>query len=94
LQGFSLSCPEKGNARTIAFKLGWSSQLDERFNFETGDGSRNSPFEVKGFATDVGFMIEKIKENYFVFIKRKDKRYRYEDELGSKKIATIPWQRR
>jgi hypothetical protein len=35
-------------------------------------------------------MIEKIKENYFVFIERKDKRYRYEDELGSKKIATIP----
>jgi hypothetical protein len=37
------------------------------------------------FATDVGFMIEKIKEDYFVFIK-KDKRYRYKDELGSKKI--------
>jgi hypothetical protein len=33
---------------------------------------------VEGFATDVGFMIEKIKENYFVFIERKDKRYRYE----------------
>jgi hypothetical protein len=26
---------------------------------------------VEGFAMDVGFMIEKIKENYF-FIKRKD----------------------
>jgi hypothetical protein len=39
-------------------------------------------------------MTEKIKENYFVFIKRKDKRYRYEDELGLKKIATVPWQRR
>jgi hypothetical protein len=47
---------------------------------------------VEGFATDVGFMIEKIKENYFVFIERKDKRYRYKDELGLKKIATIPWK--
>jgi hypothetical protein len=41
---------------------------------------------VEGFATDVGFMIEKIKEDYFVFIKRKDKRYRYKDKLDSKKI--------
>jgi hypothetical protein len=30
---------------------------------------------------------------FFVFIKRKDKRYRYEDKLGLKKIATILWQR-
>ena len=36
-------------------------------------------------------MIEKIKENYFVFL---NERYRYEDELGSKKIATVPQQRR
>jgi hypothetical protein len=54
-------CPRKGSARIIAFKLGWSSQLDEWFCFEIGDGSRNSPFEVEGFAMDVGFMIEKIK---------------------------------
>jgi hypothetical protein len=38
-----------------------------------GGGSGYSPFEVEGFARDVGFMIEKIKEDYFVFIKRKDK---------------------
>jgi hypothetical protein len=31
------------------------------------------------------------KENYFVFI---NKGYKYEDKLGLKKIATIPWQRR
>jgi hypothetical protein len=37
-------------------------------------------------------MIEKIKENYFCFYKKKG--YRYEDELGSKKIATVPRQRR
>jgi hypothetical protein len=36
-------------------------------------------------------MIEKIKENYFCFYKKKG--YIYEDELGSKKIATIPQQR-
>jgi hypothetical protein len=41
---------------------------------------------------DVGFMIEKIKEDYFVLTKRKDKGYIYEDELGSKKIATVPQQ--
>jgi hypothetical protein len=35
-------------------------------------------------------MIEKIKEDYFVLTKRKDKGYIYEDELGSKKIATVP----
>ena len=33
---------------------------------------------------------EKGKRNNVVFIKRKG--YRYEDELGSKKIATVPWQ--
>jgi hypothetical protein len=51
------------------------------------------PLKRKGFATDVSFMIEKIKEDYFVFKKRKDKGYRYEDELGLKKIATVPRQR-
>jgi hypothetical protein len=83
-------CPEEDSARTIALKLGWSSQSDEQFYFKTGDGSRNSPFEAEGFATDVGFMIEEIKEDYFVYIKIKHKRYKYEDELGLKKIATIP----
>jgi hypothetical protein len=39
---------------------------------------------------EVGFMVEKIKENYFCFYKKKG--YRYEDELGSKKIATVPQQ--
>ena len=29
---------------------------------------------------------EKDKRNIFVFIKRKDKGYRYEDKIGSKKI--------
>jgi hypothetical protein len=38
-------------------------------------------------------MIEKDKRRLFCFYKRKDKGYRYEDELGSKKIATGPWQR-
>jgi hypothetical protein len=32
-------------------------------------------------------MIEKIKEDYFYFYK---KGYRYEDELGLKKIAIVP----
>jgi hypothetical protein len=64
LQGFSFSCPEKGCARTIAFKLGWSSQPDERFGF--GGGSRNSPFEAERFWNCDGFMMKKIKENYFI----------------------------
>jgi hypothetical protein len=60
--------------------------------FENGDGSSNSPFEVEGFEFEVGFMVEKVKEIFFfVFIKRKG--YKYEDKLGSKKIATIPQQR-
>jgi hypothetical protein len=32
-------------------------------------------------------MIEKIKEDYFCFYKKKG--YRYKDELGLKKIATV-----
>jgi len=35
-------------------------------------------------------MVKKVKD-FFCFYKKK--RYRYEDELGSKKIATVPWQR-
>ena len=36
--------------------------------------------------------MKKIKIKLFCFYKNKG--YRYEDELGSKKIATVPWQRR
>jgi hypothetical protein len=78
---------EKGCARTKAFKLGWSSSPDERLGF--GGGSANSPFAAgrKGF--EVGFMMEKVKEIFFLFfIKRKG--YKYEDKLGSKKITTVP----
>jgi hypothetical protein len=49
----------------MAIKPGQSSQLDEKFGLE--GGSRNSPFEAKGFAKDVGCMIEKIKENIICF---------------------------
>jgi hypothetical protein len=38
-----------------------SSLPDERLGFETSDGSRNSPFEAKGFEFEVGFMVEKAK---------------------------------
>jgi hypothetical protein len=31
----------------MAIKLGWSSQLDDWFGFEEGDGSGNSPFKAK-----------------------------------------------
>jgi hypothetical protein len=56
--------------------------------FEIGDGSRNSPFEAGQFWIRVGFMVKKIKRKLFCFYKNKG--YKYEDELGSKKIATIP----
>jgi hypothetical protein len=72
----------------MAFRLGWSSQPDGRLGFEGGSG--NSPFEVGQFWIRVEFTVKKIKENYFVFIKIKG--YRYEGELGSKKIATVPQQ--
>ena len=35
--------------------------------------------------------MEKIKEKYFYFYKKKG--YKYEDEIGSKKIATVARQR-
>ena len=89
LQGFSFSSPEKGCAQTMAIKQWWSSPPDERFG--GGSGLANSPFEAKGFFIRVVFMFEKGKRNIFVFIK--GKRYRYEDELGSKKIATVLRQR-
>ena len=78
-----MPCPKKGCAQTIAFKLGWSSWLDESFDFEGGSG--NSPFEAERVGFGIGFMVTKIKEkNIFYFYK--SKRYRYEDELASKKI--------
>ena len=54
----------------MAIKLGWSSPPDERFNFEGGAG--NSPFEAEGYEVEVVFMVEKTKEDIFVFIKIKD----------------------
>jgi hypothetical protein len=54
-QGFSLLCPEKVCAQTMAIKLGWSSQPDGRVGF--GAGSRNSPFEAKRLEFEVGFII-------------------------------------
>jgi len=60
-------CPEKGNARTIAFNLGWSSQTDEMFGFETGDSPRKSPFEEDIFEFEVGFIMKRVKE-IFLFL--------------------------
>jgi hypothetical protein len=59
----------------MAIKPGCSSQPDERLGFEGGLG--NSPFEAEWYAIEIGFMIEKIKEDYFCFYKKK--RYKYED---------------
>jgi hypothetical protein len=70
----------------MAFKLGSSSLPDERFGFETDDGSMNSRFCI-GF----GFMVKKIKDFFLFFYKRNDTRY--EDELGLKKITIVPLQR-
>ena len=66
----------------MTIKLGWSPLPDENFGFGESGGSWNSPFEVERVGFGIGFMIEKIKENIFVF------KIKYEDELGSKKI----WQ--
>ena len=55
----------------MAFKLGWSSQPDERFGFEIGDGSTNSPFEADRFEFEVSFMVEKDKRYFCFFIKIK-----------------------
>jgi transcription initiation factor IIF auxiliary subunit len=71
----------------VAIKLGWSPLLDEWFGF--GGGSENSPFEIDQYWIEVVFMVK----IYFLY-KKKKKRYKYEDELGSKKIATIPRQQR
>jgi hypothetical protein len=51
-----------------------------------GGGSRNSPFEAEQFLVGVVLMVRKRK--CFCFYKKKG--YRYEDELGSKKIAIVP----
>jgi hypothetical protein len=63
--GFHYQSLEKGCARTIAFKLGWSSPPDERLGF--GGGSANSPFEVDWQGFEVGFMME----NVIFYIKKK-----------------------
>jgi hypothetical protein len=68
----------------MAIKPGQSSQSDEQFGF--GGGSENSPFEADWYWIGVVFMVKK----NFLYKKRKDTRY--EDELGSKKIATVPQQ--
>ena len=52
----------------MAIKLGQSPQPEEKFGF----GSRNSPFEAEGYEIEVGFMLKKVKENIFDFIKGKD----------------------
>ena len=52
----------------MAFRLGWSSQPDERLGFESVLG--NSPFEAEGYEVEVGFMVKEVKENIFVFIKK------------------------
>jgi hypothetical protein len=54
--GFSLYCPKKGCAQTMAMKVGWSPLPDERFGF--GGGSANSPLEVEGFWIGVDFMLK------------------------------------
>ena len=74
----------------MAIKPGRSSQSDEMFGF--GGGLENSPFKEERYGFGVCFMVKKDKRKYFVFLKRKG--YRYEDKLGSKKIATVPRQRR
>ena len=90
LQGFSFSSPEKGYAWTMATKPGWSSPPDERFGFV--GCSENSPFEVERFLRGVEFMLKKDKKKTILFLW--NKRYTYKDELGSKKITTVPRQRR
>ena len=67
----------------MAIKPGQSSQLDEIFGLEGRLG--NSPFEAKRVGFGLGFMVKV----FFVFLYKK-KRYRYEDELGSKKIQPFP----
>ena len=65
----------------MAIKPRQSSQPDKKFGF--GGGSENSPFEADRYWIGVVFMV---KIFFCVFYKKK--RYKYEDELGSKKI----WQ--
>ena len=53
----------------MAFRLGWSSYLNERIGFDGGLG--NSLIEAKRFLIGVEFMVKKIKRKLF-FIKIKD----------------------
>jgi hypothetical protein len=73
----------------MATKPRWSSCLDEWFGFEESGDSWNSP--LKRIGKDLKWI--SWWKYFCVFIKRKDKRYKYEDELGSKKIVIIPRQR-
>ena len=66
----------------MAINPGWSSPRDERFGF--GGGSVNSPFEADRYWIGVDFMVIKRKKIFFCFYKKKG--YKYEDELGLKKI--------
>jgi hypothetical protein len=66
LQGSSFSRPEKVCARTMATKLGWSSQPDERFGFEGGSG--NSSFEAVRFWIGAGFKVTKKKGIAILFL--------------------------
>ena len=52
----------------MAIKLVWSPLLDENFGFGESGGLWNSPFEAERVEFEIGFMIEKIKENIFVVL--------------------------
>jgi hypothetical protein len=69
----------------MAFRLGWSSQPDGNFDFESG--SRNSPFEVEGYEVEVGFMVKKVKRKYFCFYKKKIFLFK---ENSNRSLATAP----
>ena len=56
----------------MAIKPGWSSSLDERFDF--GGGLENTPFEAKRFLIGVEFMVKNIKTLFFLKIKDIDTR--------------------
>ena len=73
----------------MAIKPGQSSRPDEIFCFEGTSG--NSPFEAERVGFGVGFMIEKIKENIFLFsfLDKIRGQTRLEENT-----ATVPQQRR
>ena len=74
--------PREGLCLNHGLKLGWSPLPDEWFGF--GGGSTDLPFEVDRYLIGVDFMVK----IFFVFFYKK-KRYKYEDELGSKKIRQL-----